>query len=57
MTPELRAAFVEQIRRDTETLTDPAHHVEDDPCGRQFYEDRIASFKAALLEDAGASDE
>jgi hypothetical protein len=49
MDAALRAALVEQIHRDLETLRDT--HVGEDPTGRTFYEERIAATRAALLAD------
>lgn len=47
---DLRAALVEQIKRDTDTLTKPEHHVDQDPCGREFYVRRIALYKEAVRD-------
>lgn len=44
--PEYRAALVEQIRRDVETLR--GEHIDEDPTGRAFYEQRIAAYRAVL---------
>jgi len=43
-----RRDLLEQIKRDMETLRGP--YIDDDPCGRKFYEDRIASYREALTE-------
>lgn len=46
--PDWRRGLIDQIRRDMETLRGP--NIDDDPCGRKFYEDRIASYRASLTE-------
>lgn len=42
------SALLEQLRRDLATLADPEHHVDDDPCGRGFYEGRVAAYRAEI---------
>lgn len=44
----MRAALIEQIKRDIETLASPT--IGEDPCGRAFYEQRIADYRAVVKD-------
>lgn len=48
-------ALLVALRRDLATLADPEHHVDEDPCGRDFYELRVASYRAEIRRLRGAT--
>lgn len=43
-------ALIEQIKRDLDTLNNPIHRVNEDPCGRAFYQDRIKAYREAVIK-------